>query len=160
MNKKRICLALAALFAGAASAGDKIQISGNYGAMDKSQVVELGPNHVLVLNMSEGTGYILNGPNADNPMQHAAGPCGGMVELKEGKVVVGQGYCVRTNPQGGKWLLKWAIPAGTDGSPGTWIINGLEGNPVGWKGEGTWGPVVSTGKDRYVNSFKGGLEKP
>jgi len=160
MKSKLLALGLATLAAGPALAGEKIEISGNYGAWSKSQTMELGPNHVLILDMSEGTGYILNGPNQDNPMQHSAGPCGGLIEVKNEKVVSGQGYCVRTNPQGGKWLLKWGIPAGTDGSSGTWTITGLEGNTLGWKGEGTWGPVVLTGSDRYLNSFKGWLEKP
>lgn len=160
MNKNLLCLILTTLCSGAAFPGERIQINGNYGAMDKSQVLELGTNHVLIHNSSEGTGYLLSGANSDNPMQYSAGPCSGMVEMKDGKVLFGQGYCVRTNPQGGKWLLKWAIPHGTNGSSGTWIISGIEGNTMGWKGEGTWGPVVMTGKDRYVNPFQGWLEKP
>ncbi|MCC7548138.1 MAG: hypothetical protein IT532_10265 [Burkholderiales bacterium] len=160
MQKKVLCLGLATLVSGGVCAGERIQINGNYGAIDKSQILELGANHVLILNSSEGTGYMLSGPNADNPMQHSAGPCSGMVELKDGKAVIGQGYCVRTNPQGGKWLVKWGVPPGTDGSSGTWTISGIEGNTVGWKGEGTWGPVIVTGKDRYLNPFKGWLEKP
>lgn len=141
-------------------AGERLQISGNYGGFDKSQVLELGKNHVLVSVVNEGTGYLIDAPHNNTPMQLAAGPCGGSVEIKEG-VASGRGHCVRTNPQGGKWLLDWEVDTdASKGLTGKWSIKGLEGNAAGWKGGGSWGPSVQTGQGRFVNHFVGWLEKP
>ncbi|MBX9632067.1 MAG: hypothetical protein K2X67_16245 [Burkholderiales bacterium] len=143
-----------------ASAGERIQIAGHYGGFDKSQVLEIGKNHVLVSVVNEGTGYVLDAPHTGTPMQHAAGPCGGSVEIRDGKAS-GTGYCIRTNPQGGKFVLDWEVnPDASQGVTGKWRIRGIEGNAAGWTGGGTWGPTTQTGGGRFVNRFVGWLEKP
>lgn len=155
-----IAAGLLAVVAVPAAAGERIQIKGDYGGVDKSTVLELGKDHILVGVANEGIGYILDAPHNNTPMQHAAGPCAGSVEIKAGKAS-GTGYCVRTNPAGGKWVLRWAVhPDTSKGLTGSWEISGVEGDTVGWKGGGTWGPRTDTGSGRYVNYFVGWLEKP
>jgi hypothetical protein len=141
-------------------AGERIQIKGSYGGYDKSQVLELGKDHILIGISNEGVGYILDPPHNNTPMQHAAGPCAGSIEINAGKAS-GNGYCVRTNPAGGKWVLHWDVhPDTSKGVTGRWEMSGVEGNTLGWKGGGTWGPSTDTGSGRFVNHFVGWLEKP
>jgi hypothetical protein len=143
----------------AAVAGDRLQITGRYGGHSKSEVLELGKNHVLVTVMSEGMGYFVDPPHDRTPMQHAAGPCRGIVEIKEA-VASGRGYCVRINPDGGRWLLSWEVAPDTNkGVHGTWQITGVGGNTVGWRGAGTWNPSIETGEGRFVDTFSGWIGK-
>jgi hypothetical protein len=141
-------------------AGERIAVKGTYSGLDKSQVLELSKTHTIISVMNEGLGYVLEGSGAATPMQYAAGPCGGVMEIKDGKGS-GSGYCVRTNPSGGKWLLKWELnPDLSKGVTGKWEMTGIEGNAMGWKGGGTWGPIVNIAPGKYVNQFVGQLEQP
>jgi hypothetical protein len=162
MNKNlAVILAAAAAFAlTSAHAGERIPVKGAYSGIDKGQVLELAPNHMIISVINEGLGYVLEAPGDATPMHLAAGPCSGVMEIKDGKGS-GHGYCVRTNPAGGKWVLKWELnPDLSKGATGKWQITGVEGNAMGWKGGGTWGPIVNTLPGKYVNSFVGFLEKP
>lgn len=151
---------LCCLVGSMALAGERIQIKGSYGGVDKSQVLEIGKNHILISIVNEGTGYVLEAPNNHTPMQNAAGPCGGSLEIKDGNAS-GTGFCVRSNPEGGKWILRWeAHRDATKGVTGKWEISGIEGNALGWKGAGSWGPRIETGQGRFINHFIGWLEKP
>lgn len=151
--------AVAASMSFTSYAGERIPIKGTYSGVDKSQVLELSKTHTISSVMSEGLGYVLEAPGDATPMQYSAGLCGGVMEIKDGKGA-GSGYCIRTNPSGGKWLLKWELnPDLSKGVTGKWEITGIEGNATGWKGGGTWGPVVNTAPGRYVNQFVGSLEK-
>lgn len=153
-------LVAAACSASSAVGAERLNIKGNYGGMDKSQVLELSKGHVLISVMNEGMGYVIAPPYDNTPMQHAAGPCGGVMEIREGKAS-GNGYCIRTNPDGGRWLLRWeASPDISKGVFGKWEITGIEGNTLGWKGGGTFGPITNTTPGRYVNYFSGWLDKP
>jgi len=155
-----VSAAMAASLTAVTHAGERVPIKGTYSGVDKSQVLELSKTHTLISVMNEGLGYVLEGPGAATPMQYAAGPCGGLMEIRDGKGS-GNGYCVRTNPSGGKWLLKWELnPDLSNGVTGKWEITGIEGNAMGWKGGGTWGPIVNTGPGKYVNQFVGQLEQP
>lgn len=155
-----VAATLAASVAPLASAGERIAVKGTYSGVDKSQVLELSKTHTLISVVNEGLGYVLEGAGAATPMHFAAGPCGGLMEFKDGKGS-GNGYCVRTNPSGGKWLLKWElIPDVSKGVTGKWEITGIDGNAMGWKGGGTWGPVVNTAPGKFVNPFIGYLEQP
>jgi hypothetical protein len=143
-----------------AVAGERIPIKGTYTAINKSQVLEVGPNHMMISIHAEGLGYVLEGAGAATPMQHSAGPCDGSIEIKDG-TASGRGYCVRKNPQGAKWVVTWvANPDLSKGLTGTFEIRGIEGPAVGWKGAGTWGPSVDTTPTTYINPFSGYLEKP
>lgn len=163
MNKNLlgvVGLAAAMCLAGSAVGAERLKIKGSYGGLDKSQVLELAKGHLLISVMNEGTGYVLEPPYDNTPMQHAAGPCGGMMEIRDGKAS-GSGYCIRTNPEGGKWLLRWEVsPDMSKGVVGKWEISGLEGNASGWKGGGAFGPITNTTPGRYVNHFTGWLDKP
>lgn len=157
-----VCTSLAVLAAAAvgAHAGERIPIKGTYAAINKGQMVEVGPNHVMIAAYAEGLGYVLEGAGANTPMQHAAGPCAGSFEIKNG-VVKGTGYCVRKSPQGARWVVTWtADPDLSKGLRGTFEIVGTDGPSAGWKGAGTWGPAVDTTPTSYINSFSGYLEKP
>ena len=137
---------------------ERIPIRGSYSGVDRSQALQLDTTHKIISVMSEGLGYVLDGRGATTPLQYAAGPCRGMVEIKDG-LASGEGYCVRTNPNGGKWLLKWRITAASgDGLVGRWDITGIAGDAKGWKGNGTWGPMVITAPGRFVNHLVGHLE--
>lgn len=151
------------LLLGAASvamAGERIPVKGTYTAINKAQVIEVGPNHMIVSVSNEGLGYVLEGAGANTPMQHAAGPCAGAIEIKDG-VAKGSGFCFRKNAQGAKWVISWtANPDLSKGLTGTFEIRGVEGPATGWKGGGTWGPSVDTTPTTYINTFSGYLEKP
>lgn len=163
--QKKYLLGLAAAIttiglAGNAAAAERLKIKGSYGGLDKSQVLELGKGHVLISVANEGMGYVIEPPYDNTPMQHAAGPCGGSMEIRDGKAA-GGGYCLRTNPDGGKWLLRWEVsPDMSKGVVGKWEITGIEGSAAGWKGGGTFGPITNTTAGRYVNHFSGWLDKP
>jgi hypothetical protein len=155
-----ILSAISALSFSSIHAGERIPIKGTYSGIDKSQVLELAANHMMISVVNEGLGYVLDAPGDATPMHHAAGPCGGVMEIKDGKGA-GNGYCIRTNPAGGKWVLKWELnPDLSKGPTGKWQISGIEGNATGWKGGGTWGPIVNTSPGKFINSFVGSLEKP
>lgn len=152
--------ALCTLATPAALAGERLQIKGTYTAVDKAQVIQLGKDHTLIAVSNEGLGYLLEAPNNSTPMQYAAGPCGGTIEIQDGRAS-GRGYCVRTNPAGGKWVVRWEVlPDLSKGMTGKWEITGTEGNTSGWKGAGTWGPILDAAPGRYINQFAGWLEKP
>lgn len=148
--------AIAASLSSVSHAGDRIAVKGTYSGIDKSQVLEVRKTHTLISVMNEGLGYVLEGAGASTPMQYAAGPCGGVIEIKDGKGS-GNGYCIRTNLSGGKWELN---PDLSKGVTGKWEITGIEGNAAGWKGGGTWGPVTNTTPGKYINQFVGQLEQP
>jgi hypothetical protein len=143
-----------------AVAGERIPIKGTYTAINKSQVIEVGPNHMIVAINAEGLGYALEGAGAGTPMQHSAGPCLGAIEIKDG-TATGRGYCFRKSPQGAKWVVTWVANADlSKGLTGTFEIRGVDGPATGWKGAGTWGPSVDTTPTTYINTFAGYLEKP
>ena len=143
-----------------AVAGERIPIKGTYTAINKTQMVEVGPNHMMFAMHAEGLGYALEGAGANTPMQHSAGPCVGSLEIKDG-VANGRGYCTRKSPQGAKWVVTWVANADVSkGLTGTFEIRGVEGPAVGWKGGGTWGPPVDPTPTTYINTFSGYLEKP
>jgi hypothetical protein len=153
-------MAIATSVSCACYAGEPIPIKGTYSGIDKSQVLELSKTHTLISVMNEGLGYVLEGKGASTPMQYAAGPCAGVMEIKDGNGS-GTGYCVRINPSGGKWLVKWELnPDLSKGMTGKWEITGIEGQTIGWRGEGTWGPIVNTAPGKYINQFVGQLERP
>jgi hypothetical protein len=158
----RFALTLSVFFGLVATteAGERVQITGSYTGLDKSQVLELGQDHLFITIVSEALAYLIDPPNNETPLQYAAGPCGGFAEIKNG-VASGRGHCIRTNPQGGKWLVSFELsPDAKNGVSGTWQLTGVEGNTVGWKGGGTWSPSVQIGEGRYVLPFSGWLEKP
>jgi hypothetical protein len=151
---------LLGLAAAAAEAGERLQITGSYTGLDRSQVIDLEKDHQFITIVSEALAYLVDPPNDHTPLQYAAGPCGGFAEVKDG-VTSGRGYCIRTNPEGGKWLVSFEIaPDPEKGVTGTWQLTGVEGNTVGWKGGGTWNTSIQIGEGRYVLPFSGWLEKP
>jgi hypothetical protein len=161
-RRHAVCFSLAVLaaFATTANAGERIPVKGAYAAINKGQMVEVGPNHVMIAAYAEGLGYIIEGAGAATPMQHAAGPCAGSIEIRNGSAK-GSGYCVRKTPQGAKWIVTWSVdPDLSKGLRGTFDIQGVEGASLGWKGGGTWGPTVDTTPTSYINPFSGYLEKP
>lgn len=158
---KKLCAVLCAVgVAGLAQAGERISVKGTYSAIDKGQVLEISKTHTVISAISEGLGYVLDGAGSTTPMQYAAGPCSGIIEIKDG-AGSGHGYCIRTNPSGGKWILRWdVLPDLSKGVTGKWEITGVDGNAAGWKGAGVWGPIVYPLPGKYINSFSGALEKP
>ena len=160
MNRTLFAALLATGAVGTVVAGERIPVRGAYAAIDKGQVLELSKSHTVISAISEGLGYIIEGQGSSTPMQYAAGPCSGIIEIKDG-IASGFGYCLRTNPSGGKWVLRWeALPDLSKGLTGKWEMTGVEGNAVGWKGSGTWGPLLNSNPGRYINTFSGTLEKP
>lgn len=161
--RKYLVLMLSAVTAfsySSAYAGERVPIKGTYTGIDKSQVLELGKNHKIISIVNEGLGYVLEAPADATPLHLSAGPCGGVVEIKDGRGV-GTGYCVRTNPAGGKWIVKWEIdPDISKGRTGKWEATGIEGNALDWKGGGTYGPVINTIPGKFAVPFVGWLEKP
>jgi hypothetical protein len=152
--------ALCTLTSLSVSAGERLQIKGTYSAVDKAQVLQLGKDHTFIAASNEGLGYLIEAPNDNTPLQHAAGPCGGAIEILNGRAS-GRGHCIRTNPSGGKWVVRWEVlPDMSKGLIGKWEVTGIEGNTVGWKGAGTWGPILDSSPGRYINQFAGWIEKP
>ena len=153
-------LSLVAFTSASALAGERVSITGHYGGHDESEVLELTDDHILITMIDHGSGYFIDPPNDRTPFQFAAGLCRGTIEIKAG-VASGDGWCVRTNPEGGRILLSWEVSPDTDtGIHGTWLAEGVSGNALGWKGGGTWDPVVETGDGNYVETFSGWVESP
>ena len=153
-------IVLAALAGACAQAGERVTITGHQGGYDKSEVLELTDDHILITMIDHNTGYFFDPPNDNTPFQHATGPCRGTMEIKAG-VASGSGWCVRTNPQGGRILLAWEVsPDIENGIHGTWAAEGVSGDALGWKGGGDWHPVVETGEGHYVETFAGWIEAP
>ena len=121
-------LVLCCLTSTAIDAGERIDINGSYSGVDKSQSLEIGANHTLISVVDEGLGYLLDAPNDNTPMQYAAGPCGGFMEIKDNHAS-GHGYCLRSNPSGGKWIVRWVLDSDMSrGLKGTFEITGVEEN--------------------------------
>jgi hypothetical protein len=153
-------LSLVAFASACAQAGERVSITGHQGGYDQSEVLELTDDHILITLIDRNSGYFFDPPNDKTPFQHAAGPCRGTLEIKAG-VASGGGWCVRTNPEGGRILLSWEVsPDIENGVHGTWMAEGVSGNAVGWKGGGTWDPTVETGDGYYVETFSGWVESP
>jgi hypothetical protein len=153
-------LLLLAFTSACALAGERVSITGHYGGHDKSEVLKLTDDHILITLLDQSSGYFIDPPNDRTPFQHAAGACRGTMEIKAG-VASGDGWCVRTNPEGGRILLSWEVSPDTNyGIHGTWMAEGVSGNAVGWKGGGIWDPVVETDHGYYVETFSGWIERP
>lgn len=124
--------------------------------IDKSQVLELDNKRRFSLISTEEI-VVTDGLEEGHPLKNLSGSCAGSLEVAGG-VYTGGGYCVYSNPQGGKWLLSWAIAA--DGSGGTYRLTGTDGNAIGWKGAGRWGQNIDFPRGRYVQTWSGTLDKP
>lgn len=85
----------------AAHAGERVPIKGACAAINTGQMIEVGPGHVTIAACAEGLGYVVDGAGANTPVQHAAGPCAGSIEIRNG-VAKGRAYCTHKSPQGAK----------------------------------------------------------
>lgn len=140
-------------------AGERLSIRGKYGGMNRREMLQVAPDHVIVTVLSESMGCFVDPPHDGTPLHLAAGPCRGVIEIKNARAS-GSGYCLRTNPSGGRWLLKWMVdPDASQGVHGTWEIAGVSGNAIGWKGGGVYAPSTETGEGRFVDYFSGWLQK-
>ncbi len=130
--------------------------SGCYGAYFTSlEILQIAENHVYITGTAFGTGYVTTDPNS--PLKGAAGPCEFVNDVIDGKPR-GEGRCVRTDPQGDKFLISSKIEAfnSTGGMTGKWKMDGLTGKWVGATGGGEWWDAGS-GKDgkHYFLCFNG-----
>lgn len=151
-------LLAAGLSTNASWAGERIQVSGVDGYVDQSEILEAGPDRLVIMSKSHNTGYITDDPGS--PMHMAAGPCWGLLQIA-GSTGEGRWYCVRTDPAGDQFLIIGSMnPDISEGITGTWKLEGLTGKWVGATGAGAWGPILETHwPDRYyADSFNGWIE--
>ena len=139
-----------------AGAGERQQISSTVFGDVMVTPLELGARHQFV-TMTTQEVVVRAGLDEAHPLQNLSGRCGASVEVKEG-TAKGGGYCVYTNPKGGKWVMSFNV--GPEADSGTFEITGIEGNTSGWKGSGKWGQTVDFGERRFVQRWTGSIERP
>jgi hypothetical protein len=141
-----------------ASAGERQPISTIVFGVATTSPIELGTNGQVVTVTTEEI-VVSTALDGAHPLQNMSGRCGGSVETKDG-ISQGRGFCIYTNPQGGKWTMTFDLGPDRDGDSGAFEISGVEGNAAGWKGRGKWGQTVQFGRDRFVQRWTGWIEKP
>jgi hypothetical protein len=141
-----------------ASAGERQPISTIVFGVASTSPIELGTNGQVVTVTTEEI-VVSTALDGAHPLQNMSGRCGGSVETKDG-ISQGRGFCIYTNPQGGKWTMTFYLGPDRDGDSGAFEISGVEGNAAGWKGRGKWGQTVQFGRDRFVQRWTGWIEKP
>ena len=132
----------------AASAGERQPISTIVFGIATASPIELGTNGQVVTVTTEEI-VVSTALDGAHPLQNMSGRCGGSVETKDG-ISQGRGFCIYTNPQGGKWTMTFDLGPDRDGDSGAFEISGVEGNAAGWKGRGKWGQTVQFGRNRFV----------
>ena len=141
-----------------ANAGERQPISTIVFGVANSSPVELGMDGQVVTVTTEEI-VVSTALDGSHPLQNMSGRCGGSVETKDG-ISRGRGFCVYTNPEGGKWTMSFDLGPDHDGASGAFELSGVEGNAAGWKGRGKWGQTVQFGRNRFVQRWTGWIEKP
>ncbi|WP_264213531.1 hypothetical protein [Leisingera thetidis] len=99
--------------------------------------------------------------DADHPMNGAAGPCFGAVEIAAG-TVDGGGFCAFTDSAGGKVVLHWSAEAmdPSGALTGSWNLTGGTGQWADAEGGGSFSSLTDPETGTFVNTITSSVTMP
>ncbi|MFW8634655.1 hypothetical protein [Cribrihabitans pelagius] len=127
--------------------------------ISSSTVTEIAENHMVMQIRSDYESVEME--DESHPMQGAAGPCFGAVEVVAG-AADGTGICAFTDSAGDTVVLHWTAK-GMDGSgalTGDWEVSGGTGKWQEAKGGGEFSSLTDPSSGQFVNTITSSVTLP
>lgn len=158
----RLCLTaalLCAFSAGTGMAGTTWEQPGKGTGISTSTVNQISEGHMVMQISSSYENVEME--EADHPMNGAAGPCFGAVEVASDGVE-GGGICAFVDSAGEKVVLHWQAE-GMDQSgalTGNWTLSGGTGHWAEAQGGGTFSSLTDPESGKFVNTITSSVTMP
>ena len=152
-----IVFTLTAAFFTIANAAD-FDVSGVIESKNNHNVQAISDDYIILLASMEET---LVPKDRKSPWQGATGPCGGAVEIKEGKIK-GDGFCSFTDDEDDKFVISWTAQSMNEkGGPiGVWELTAGTGKYANASANGEYNDVPSEDPARSTITIIGQLTIP
>jgi len=137
---------------------EEFDISGVIESKNNHNVQAISDDYVILLASMEET---LIPKDPESPWQGATGPCGGAVEIKEGKIE-GDGFCSFTDNESDKFVIFWTAQSMNEkGGPiGVWELTAGTGKYANASANGEYNDVPSEDPARSTITIIGQLTIP
>ena len=133
-------------------------VSGLIESKNNHNVQAISDDYVILLASMEET---LIPKDSKSPWQGATGPCGGAVEIKQGKIK-GDGFCSFTDNENDKFVISWTAQSMNEqGGPiGVWELTAGTGKYANASASGEYNDVPSEDSTRSSITIIGQLTIP
>ncbi|MFW8593059.1 hypothetical protein [Cribrihabitans neustonicus] len=127
--------------------------------ISSSTVTEIAESHMVMQIRSDYESVEMG--DESHPMQGAAGPCFGAVEIASG-AADGNGICAFTDNAGDTVVLHWTAKAmdETGALTGDWEVSGGTGKWQEAKGGGEFSSLTDPESGQFVNTFTSNVTVP
>ena len=137
---------------------EDFDVSGVIESKNDHIVQAISDDYIILLASMEET---LVPKDPSSPWQGATGPCGGAVEIKEGKIA-GNGFCSFTDTENDKFVIFWTAQSMNEqrGPIGLWELTSGTGKYASALASGEYDDVPSEDPERSTITIIGQLTIP